>query len=137
MDYFRFPSFSVLVTATAGFTMLEDLSFDNVTWELADPPPLTLAPTDRMPMIPRHLQRLHIRSSPINPLLNWLFGHTVDPMDSQAALPQPIHTLILPDLLPNDIYIVGCLLRTLESTLRHFEVGFLVHNYDNSDMRSK
>ncbi|KAG6816770.1 hypothetical protein H0H87_003033 [Tephrocybe sp. NHM501043] len=135
LQYFRFPSFSVLATAISGFAGLEDLSFDNVTWDdLSDNPSDPVA-VDAIYSSPRHLKRLHIRSSLVKPLIAWLFGG-VDSMDQQGVTPRA-HSLILPELLPSDIYLIGRLLRSLGSCLRHLEIGFIVHNYENPDMQSR
>ncbi|KAG6865439.1 hypothetical protein C0991_002515 [Blastosporella zonata] len=122
LQYLRFPSFDVLATAISSFSNIEDLSFDNVTWDQCEH-------QISSPILFPQLKKLHIRSSLVQPILGWLFG-------SMITTAQALHSLSLPELLSSDIHVVGHLLRTLGPSLRHFEVGFLVHNYDNQDMRN-
>ncbi|KAG6861293.1 hypothetical protein C0995_001847 [Termitomyces sp. Mi166 len=120
LQYIRFPSFSALTTLIDKFSVLEDLSFDNVIWELVDSNNLSIS-NNVQPL--RRLKKLSIRSSQAKPILAWLFGGE-DFMQAQEDTRQVLHSITLPDLLSSDIGIVGCLLRTLGLSLRHLEVGY-------------
>ncbi|KAG6836722.1 hypothetical protein H0H93_004566 [Arthromyces matolae] len=114
----QFPSCSVLMALIDRFSILEDLSFDNVIWGLEDS-------IDRKPYNAQHLKRLHIRSSNVQPLLAWVSGGD----DSAEGISTNLSVVELPDLSLSDLGLAGGIIRRLGSSLRHLEVGFL----DNVD----
>ncbi|GLB39159.1 hypothetical protein LshimejAT787_0603210 [Lyophyllum shimeji] len=121
LKHLQFTSFSLLATFVGGVSMLNDLSFDDVTWDLVD---------RQLCIPPPRLVRLHIRSSLV-PILDWLFG-SGDSMGSQE--PPSLRALSIPEVDPHELHTVGRVLRVLGSSLQHLDVGFPTHGRDNADM---
>ncbi|KAF5383164.1 hypothetical protein D9615_004997 [Tricholomella constricta] len=138
LQYLRFPSFSLLSAFIGGFVALEDLSFDNVTWDFAG---LSMASSSvalegrDLHSHTLQLTRLHIRSSPVKPILCWLFGDN-DLKGWQETSNLTLRYLAIPEVSPDELHAIGSALHVLGSSLRHLEIGFLMDSNDNNVMRS-
>jgi len=130
LKYIRFPSFSLLIEFIGRFPTLQDLSFDNVTWNPED----SQISREAQAYFPRPLRltKLYIRSCLVEPILSWLFGD-----DEQILQTPPIHVLALPEILSGELNVVGRVLRALGSSLQHVELGFLSPNLRDSPNHGK
>ncbi|KAJ6631124.1 hypothetical protein B0H10DRAFT_1773037 [Mycena sp. CBHHK59/15] len=118
LKFIHFPSFNVLRTLASQFPRLQELAFDNVTWDTSDSDPGPEAP----PSFLSGLHKLKISACSNRPIISWL--------SLKAAQPPPLRSLHLPEILPDESPLVGTFLTSLASTLEDLEFGFLVHNHD-------
>lgn len=135
LKYAHFPSFSTLTQFIQAFPMIEDLAFDNVTWDHEEHPlssslPPALVDTVKAREQDMHdirLTALHIRCCLIKPILRWLFNvGRAGPSDPNQEQSIPlIRILSLPEILPSETNEVAAALRTLGPFLQHVDLGFM------------
>ncbi|KAJ6590619.1 hypothetical protein DFH09DRAFT_908737 [Mycena vulgaris] len=126
LKFIHFPSFSVLRTLASQFPGLQELFFDNVTWDTVDAD--TKQPVLPPPFLSR-LQKLRICACSTEPILSWLSDAAAP---SGTAMVAPIHSLNLPEILPHEAPLVGKFLSSLASSVENLELGFLAHNYEDA-----
>ncbi|RDB30527.1 hypothetical protein Hypma_007185 [Hypsizygus marmoreus] len=140
LNYIRFPSFPLLATFVSGFSLLEELSFNNVTWDAGGhslTPMLGVLKDRKWPLRLLQLRTLEVCSCPVKPILYWLFGDGSDNMSRSSQLEAQVpalRSLSIPEVLPNEISLVGSVLRKLGSSLHHLEIGFLTRSHDELDV---
>jgi hypothetical protein len=140
LKYIRFPSFPPLVEFLGGFPALEVLSFDNVTWNCdEDRSPQPSGETQVCFSRPLRLTNLYVRSCLVGPILSWLFLNHLshDDFDGRESSGTLVTALSLPEILPEELNVVGRVLRALGTSLQHLELGFLSFTLDDSDNISK
>lgn len=124
LKFIHFPSFSILRSLASQFTRLEELAFDNVTWD--SPADDALDPEteckDPPPILPK-FQKLAVSACSNTPVVLWLSG------TEESA---PLRSLHLPEILPHEVSLVGKFLSTLASSLETLELGFLTHNHEDA-----
>jgi hypothetical protein len=125
LKFIHFPSFSVLRTLASQFPRLQELVFDNVTWDAEDAAGTTHL--EHPPFLPR-LQKLTICACSNNPIISWLSNAVAE---DGTAMVAPIRTLHLPEILPHEAPLVGSFLSSLASSLENLELGFLAHNCED------
>ncbi|KAJ7695450.1 hypothetical protein B0H17DRAFT_1198677 [Mycena rosella] len=126
LRFIHFPSFSVLRTFASQFAGLQELVFDNVTWDGTDDGPE--ADTTPPPFLSR-FRKLSICACSNQPILAWLSDATAE---DGTAMVTPIRSFNLPEILPHEAPLVGKFLSSLASSLENLELGFLVHNYEDA-----
>ncbi|KAJ7057824.1 hypothetical protein C8F01DRAFT_1151176 [Mycena amicta] len=114
----HFPSFEILRTFACKFTGAARTSETEST--AAAPPPFL-----------SNFEKLAIHACSSNTIISWLL-HAVS--DDGARIVPPIHSLVLPDIVPFEVALVNDFLKAIapSESLKHLELGFLAHNYDDA-----
>ncbi|KAJ7136001.1 hypothetical protein C8R44DRAFT_869694 [Mycena epipterygia] len=126
LKFMQFPSFAVLRTLASQFPKLQELVFDNVTWDITEEDP---QPDISPPPFLSRFQKLKICACSNTQIISWL---SMAVAEDGTAIVAPIRSLNLPEILPREAPLVGKFLASLASSLEHLEVGFLAHNYDDA-----
>ncbi|KAJ7838282.1 hypothetical protein B0H14DRAFT_2361801 [Mycena olivaceomarginata] len=128
LKFITIPSFSVLRTFASQFPKLQELAFDNVTWEEDDDSEAdTSQPAHPPPPFLSRFEKLSVCACSNEPILSWLSAAYGE--DGRVA---PISSLSLPEILPHEAPFVGKFLASHPSSLENLELGFLEHNYDDA-----
>lgn len=123
----HFYSPFALISVVRHMHMLQHLTLDNITWDRDGlHSEHSLASHSRcwpgLLPIPIHLTTLNIAFSLSSPILSWLL--------SQTAHALSLQTVILSDIQPREISLVGQFLRTVGLNLTQLELGFVLHNHN-------
>lgn len=129
LKFIHLPSFSVLRTLASQFPKLQELVFDNVTWD--DDSDSESQPTYPPPFLSR-FEKLSICACSNEPIISWLSNARAE---DRTAMVAPIRSLHLPEILPREAPLVGKFLSSLSSSLENLELGFLGHNDDAPAIR--
>ncbi|KAJ7039780.1 hypothetical protein C8F04DRAFT_996170 [Mycena alexandri] len=127
LKFIHFPSFSTLRTLGSQFPKLQELEFDNVTWDETDDAD-AIQPTPPPTFLPG-LEKLSVYACSNEPIISWLSNAVAE---DGIAVVAPIRFLYLPEVLPHEATLVGNFLSTLPSSLEGLELGFLAHNSDDT-----
>ncbi|KAJ7151156.1 hypothetical protein C8R46DRAFT_914399 [Mycena filopes] len=129
LKFIHFPSFPLLRTLLSQFPRLQELDFDNVTWDGTDDSEAADAsqPIHPPPFLSR-FEKLSVCACSNEPIISWLSAAT----DEGTATAAPIRCLSLPEVLPHEATLVGKFLSALPSSLESLELGFLAHSGGNA-----
>ncbi|KAJ7637147.1 hypothetical protein FB45DRAFT_742343 [Roridomyces roridus] len=121
LQFIQFPSFAILRTFASRFDGLQQLIFDNVTWDVVD---ADASQSDDPPPFLSRLHTLKLVACSNTPILSWL--------SNGAPSVAPIRSLNLPEILPCEASVIGPFLSSIVSSLENLELGFLAHNPEDT-----